>query len=105
MATDPLHFEPFERVHVTGDNSALDEVRGELAVVLSSNVDGRCYVIGIYASGQCWLVAEEALTWTGEWDRDEGARQATFSPGGAVFISRDGRGKKLPPRLRGRGLA
>ena len=93
----PLHFEAFERVHITGGNSALDEVRGELAVVLSLNAEHRCYAVGVYATGQCWLVAEGALTWTGEWDRDEAEQRGTFSAGGAVSISRDGRGEKPPP--------
>ena len=97
MPTDPLHFEPFERVRVTGADSALDEVRGELAVVLSSNAAERCYAVGVYATGECWLVAEGALTWAGRWDRDEAERRGTFSAGGSVSISRDGRGEKPPP--------
>ena len=104
MPTDPLHFEPYERVRITGANSALDDVRGELAVALSSNDEERCYAIGVYATGQCWLVAEDALTWTGTWDPDETAIEATFYPGGAVRISRDGRGEKPPPPLARLGL-
>ena len=101
VETEPLHFEPFERVRITGANSALDEVRGKLAVVLSFNSEERCYAVGIYSSEQCWLVAEDALTWTGIWDQDEDARPTKFYPGGAVLISQDGRGEKhFPPSPR-----